>query len=97
MCKCGVCGTKIVKTFTKKAYHGGVVVVRCDGCESDHLIADNLGWFSSKPTNIEEICQQKGNTVIKVEASQAVNQALREVKFVGAKETTTIQNDYERR
>ena len=42
---CKVCGTKNVQSFSKKSYQEGVVIVQCEGCENNHLIADNLGWF----------------------------------------------------
>ncbi|XP_014606927.1 PREDICTED: uncharacterized protein C24H6.02c-like [Polistes canadensis] len=52
----------------KLAYQKGVVIIRCDGCKNNHLIADNLGWFddSKKGMNIEKILAQKGETVCKI-------------------------------
>lgn len=46
---CGVCGTRQNRSFTKHAYNKGVVMVRCEGCKSLHLIADNLGFFGDEP------------------------------------------------
>ena len=43
---CKVCNHRQTKTFTKHAYEKGIVIVQCDGCENNHLIADNLSWFS---------------------------------------------------
>ena len=37
--------------------------MRCPGCESLHLIADNLGWFDDEKVNIETIMQEKGQSV----------------------------------
>ena len=42
---CNKCEYRSEKTISKQAYKDGVVLIRCDGCESIHLIADNLGWF----------------------------------------------------
>ena len=43
---CKVCNHRQTKTFTKHPYEKGIVIVQCDGCENNHLIADNLSWFS---------------------------------------------------
>ena len=42
---CKNCNSRIEKHISKIAYTKGFVIVRCDGCEENHLIADNLGWF----------------------------------------------------
>jgi hypothetical protein len=36
------------------------------GCRKNHLIADNLGWFQDGGTNIEQIMQEKGLAVTRV-------------------------------
>ena len=47
---CKVCGNRSAKQFSKQAYHRGVVVVRCPGC-------DNLGWFGrGKTYEIQQFC-----------------------------------------
>lgn len=45
MFTCAKCNTKAIRSFTKNAYHNGVVLIRCEGCQNVHLIADNLKWF----------------------------------------------------
>lgn len=42
---CKICNARIEKHISKVSYTKGVVIVRCDGCGENHLIADNLGWF----------------------------------------------------
>ena len=65
------CGTKQARTFSKNSYEKGVVLVRCEGCNNLHLIADNLGWFENdgvykgKSQNIESILKDKGQKVMK--------------------------------
>lgn len=66
MFTCEVCESKTVKSFSKQAYHEGVVMVRCEGCDKIHLMADNLGWFEDKPVNIEELMKRKNKKIIKV-------------------------------
>jgi flavoprotein len=60
---CNVCKTRQAKTMSKKSYEKGVVLIRCDGCENLHLIADNLGWFRDNRTNIVDILKEKEEEV----------------------------------
>ncbi|KAN0050422.1 hypothetical protein ACTA71_003546 [Dictyostelium dimigraforme] len=58
------CGFVSKKTFSKHSYHKGVVLIKCEGCEKIHTIADNLGWTGyENAKNIEEIMAEKGETV----------------------------------
>lgn len=52
MFTCKKCNTKAIRSFTKNAYHNGVVLIRCEGCQNVHLVADNLGWFDDQPKNL---------------------------------------------
>ena len=60
---CNVCQAKQARTFSKYAYKKGVVLIRCEGCDSLHLIADNLGWFRDDAVNIEQIMKEKGESI----------------------------------
>ncbi|KAL7462253.1 hypothetical protein ACHAXS_002641 [Conticribra weissflogii] len=64
---CKVCSTRNTHSVSRKAYRQGVVIAICKGCESKHLIADNLGWsnyiggfdFEGGETNIEEFMKNR--------------------------------------
>jgi hypothetical protein len=65
--KCKICSTQNSHTFSRKAYQEGVVIVQCVSCKSNHLIADNLGWFKDvDKRNIEEIMAAKGEEVKRI-------------------------------
>jgi len=68
MFTCKKCKTRNSKIISKLAYNKGVIIVKCDCCKNNHLIADNLGWFSDmdKRTNIEKIMASKGENVRKI-------------------------------
>ncbi len=63
---CKKCDTRQKKMFTKHSYHKGSVLIRCNGCEGIHLIADNMGWFEDGAVNIEQILENKGEKLKKM-------------------------------
>lgn len=63
---CKVCSTRNSQTISKLAYTKGVVIVKCSGCQNNHLVADNLKWFRDNKVNIEDILREKGEEVRKV-------------------------------
>lgn len=69
MFTCKKCNYRNGKIISKLAYEKGLVIIRCDGCKNNHLIADNLGWFEELKNkgNIEKLMAQKGETVRKIQ------------------------------
>mmetsp|Transcript_7909 Transcript_7909/g.10224 ORF Transcript_7909/g.10224 Transcript_7909/m.10224 type:complete len:139 (-) Transcript_7909:182-598(-) len=51
---CDKCSTRSAKQISEQAYHKGVVIVRCPGCQVDHLIADRIGIFEDGAWDIEK-------------------------------------------
>lgn len=73
---CKVCETRQSRSFTKNAYHNGVVIVRCEGCEKLHLIADNMKWFEDDKVNVEDLVRRENAEVIKIEAKGELKEYL---------------------
>ncbi len=76
---CGVCEKRQGRSFSKNSYHNGVVIVRCEGCDNLHLIADNLKWFEDKPTNIEDYMKIQNKEVQKIIAEGPLKEKMIEM------------------
>ena len=72
MFTCNVCKNRQARTFSRDSYESGVVLIRCEGCDSLHLIADNLGWFRDEKTNIEDLMKEKGDKIHKLFTKESI-------------------------
>lgn len=59
---CGVCDTRVAKTFSRRSYEQGVVLVKCPSCNNLHVLADRLGWFG-EPGSAESFLAEQGQEV----------------------------------
>ena len=72
---CTVCNKRNEKkVISKLAYTKGVVIVKCEGCSNNHLIADNLGWWPELEAkgikNIEDLLRSKGESVKRIASTE---------------------------
>ncbi len=72
MFTCNVCQHRQGRTFSKDAYEVGVVLIRCEGCDNLHLIADNLGWFRDESVNIEQLMKEQGKKMYRYVSKEAL-------------------------
>lgn len=71
---CNQCDARVSKQFSRHAYHHGVVIIQCPSCESKHLIADNLGWYTSSALTSPSAKSVGGRTVEDWADVQRVNE-----------------------
>ncbi|XP_005189472.1 DNL-type zinc finger protein [Musca domestica] len=62
--RCKICNTRNSKKVSEEAYKSGVVILQCDGCSVNHLIIDNVGWFTNtKGKTFDEVLAENSNSV----------------------------------
>ena len=54
MFTCNVCETRSARKISKRGYHHGVVICRCEKCRNLHLIADRMGVFEDESWDIQQ-------------------------------------------
>ena len=75
---CGICNHRQMRSFSKSAYHEGVVIVQCEECDKRHLVADNLKWFDDFTQNIEQIMEGLNQKVVRVDPDEETKKLLRD-------------------
>jgi DNL zinc finger len=89
---CKVCDHRQYKKMSKHAYNHGVVLIKCDGCKSNHLIADHLGWYEhGKPAGtIEDILKAKGESVQRMEVDGMTEYVPKEIDELASAATNAV-------
>ena len=96
---CKVCETRSIKQFSEHSYKKGVVLIRCPGCQNNHLIADNLGVFEDG-FNIEQAMAKLGEEVRVVNNENVLELSLEDIvtqerldKVVADSDSTSSTNE----
>ena len=94
---CTVCNTRSAKKFSEQAYLNGVVMVRCPGCESLHLIADRLGFFEDRGDDgsgwdIEKAMKNMGENVKAVTNDNVLELTMADL--LGSDKMKEIENNF---
>ena len=79
---CKVCETRNQHTVTRIAYRQGVVIARCKGCDTQHLIADHLGFTGGFPGSSSSTSDNNETRTATIEehfADGVVNRVSKEV------------------
>lgn len=84
---CNVCEAPNSHSISRHAYTKGTVIVTCPGCNSTHLIADNLNWIEDDFKNLEEAMAKRGTPVRRIVndgvAASAASQAMAVLRSEG--------------
>jgi protein import protein ZIM17 len=79
---CKVCKKRTHKTMSHQAYTKGIVLIECPGCQSRHLIADNLGWFKDTPNAAKRIEEMEEVGEIRRDLKLSENEAAELVELL---------------
>ena len=63
---CNVCDAPNSHSISRHAYTKGTVIVTCPGCNSTHLIADNLEWIDDDFGNLEREMAKRGTPIRRI-------------------------------
>ncbi len=82
-----------MRSFSRRAYDNGIVIVECPRCNGRHLVADRLGWFG-QPGSVEDYLEQRGEGRLPVylaAVTLAVTDARAEVSCICLPSDLTIR------